>query len=199
MSHRVRRLKIPAGQIVFRPGDACPGLVELQSGTIRVSLTAANGRELVLYRVGPGDMCLQTFACLTQGQSYSAEGVAETDLTGVLVPPDEFSDRMDTEAGFRHDVLAAVARRFAEYERLVEEVALTGFETRLAKCLLRLADQNGHVTASHQSLAHETASGRAVVSRHMAELARLGIVAQHRGGIDIIKPKELTRIAAGER
>ncbi|PCH70265.1 MAG: cyclic nucleotide-binding protein, partial [Rhodobacteraceae bacterium] len=86
MTHKSHPLSCPAGTVLFRPGQECPGFVRLQSGSIRVTLSAANGREVVLYRVAPGDVCLQTFACLTDGRSYSAEGVAEQDIVGEIMP-----------------------------------------------------------------------------------------------------------------
>jgi CRP/FNR family transcriptional regulator len=49
----------------------------------------------------------------------------------------------------------AAARRFADFERLVEDVALTGFEARLARALLRLAGyvklQRGVVTLADRA------------------------------------------------
>ena len=194
-----RRIAFPKGTVLFQPGQACPGLVLLDKGTIKVTLTAANGREVVLYRVSPGDMCLQTFACLVEGRTYSAEGVAETDLEGELVPPDRFRTRLESDPAFRDLVFSAVANRFGEYERLIEDVALTGFDARLARVLLRLADDAGEVHASHNALAIETASGRAFVSRRMAEMARAGLVEQHRGGVRVLDRAGLERIAAEER
>lgn len=199
MTDRRRPIQVPKGTTLFQPGQACPGLVLLDRGTIKVTLTAANGREVVLYRVRPGDMCLQTFACLVEGKTYSAEGVAESDLEGELVPPDQFRARLHSDDRFRELVFSAVANRFAEYERLIEDVALTGFDARLARCLLRLADADGRVSASHNALAVETASGRAFVSRRMAEFARQGLVEQHRGEILLIDLDGLERIAAEER
>lgn len=194
-----RRVAFAKDAVLFRPGQACPGLILLDRGTIRVTLTASTGREVVLYRVAPGDMCLQTFSCLVEGRTYTAEGVAETDLEGDLIPPDAFRARLDADADFRALVFGAVARRFAEYERLIEDVALTGFDARLARVLLRQALPDGTVQASHSALATETASGRAFVSRRMADLARQGIVEQHRGGVRISGRAALERIAAGER
>jgi CRP/FNR family transcriptional regulator len=196
MSELRRRIAFPRGTTLFQPGQACPGLVLLDKGTIRVTLTAANGREVVLYRVSPGDMCLQTFACLVEGRSYSAEGVAETDLEGELVPPDQFRTRLEGDPDFRTLVFSAVANRFGEYERLIEDVALTGFDARLARVLLRLADPAGEVHAAHSALAVETASGRAFVSRRMAEFVRQGLVEQLRGGVRITDRAGLERIAA---
>ena len=199
MAGPTQPLRCPAGSVLFSPGQPCPGFVLLSSGRIRVTLTAENGREVVLYRVGPGDICLQTFSCLVTGEPYGAEGVAETDIEGELVPPAAFEARLADSAEFRHAVFTAVATRFAQFERLLEDVALTGFDARLARTLLALADDTGTVTATHDALAAETASGRAYVSRRLAAFAREGIVTLGRGQVHLTDPARLEQIAAGSR
>jgi len=173
--------------------------MRLTQGTVRVSLTAANGREVVLYRVGPGDVCLQTFACLTDGRTYSAEGIAETALVGEVIPHAGFRSAMTRDDAFRTEILTAVARRFGDYEQLVEDVALTGFDARLARVLLRLVDDQGHLAITHDALAAETASGRAFVSRRLRELSRLGLLETHRGGLKILDRKKLIAVSHDER
>lgn len=185
----------PAGTTLFRPGQDCPGFVRLFKGTIRVTLTAPNGREVVLYRVSPGDICLQTFACLTDGRSYSAQGVAESDIKGEIMPHATFRRAMAEDTEFRLDVMQAVARRFADYEQLVEDVALTGFDARLARVLLRLADGQDEVTITHDALAVETASGRAFVSRRLGEFAKAGLVRPGRGQLTLLDRVGLEKIA----
>lgn len=199
MSRDALPLSCPAGTVIFRPGEDCPGFVRLTRGTIRVTLTAPNGREVVLYRVEPGDVCLQTFACLTDGRSYSAEGVAEADVEGEVIPHAVFRRRMAEDAAFREEVMAAVARRFADYEKLVEDVALTGFDARLARALLRLARDGEEIETTHEALAAETASGRAFVSRRLAEFARLGLIRPGRGRIRILDRATLGRVADDDR
>lgn len=185
-------------QVIFGPGMECPGFLILTEGRIRVTLTGAGGREVVLYRVEPGQVCLQTFSCLIEGHPYGAEGVAETDLKGELVPAGAFRAQMEADAAFRERVLASVALRFTEYQQLVEDVALTGFDARLAKALLRLADGQGHVAATHGALAAETASGRAYVSRRLAEFARRGWVVQQAEGITLLDAGMLRRVSSSE-
>jgi len=199
MSTRLRTLKAPKGAVIFSPGQSCPGFVMLTSGSIRVSLPGENGREVVLYRVGPGDICLQTFSCLINGEPYAAEGVAETDLDGTILPVPAFEERLAGDEGFRHEVFSAVAKRFGEFERLVEDVALTGFDARLARALLRLKTPGNTVEATHDQLARETASGRAFVSRKLAELARDGVVELGRGSVTLQNIQRLDQIAAGAR
>jgi CRP/FNR family transcriptional regulator len=195
----IRRFAARAGDVLFQPGAACPGFLVLDEGTIRVTLSAANGREVVLYRVTRGTVCLQTFTCLVEDRHYSAEGVVEEDVSGEVIPADQFRTRLASDDAFRAMVFDGVAHRFSEYQRLVEEVALTGFDPRLARVLLRLADAAGFVTATHNALAAETASGRAFVSRRLAEFARHGVVAQEKGGVRITDRAGLERIAADTR
>ena len=84
------------------------------------------------------------------------------------------------------------------YERLVEDVALTSFDARLARALLRLADEDMQVHATHEQLATETASGRAFVSRRLAHFARNGLVERHRGHIALKDKSALVEIAADD-
>ena len=102
---------------------------------------------------------------------------------------------MVEDADFRDSIFRAVAHRFEDFEQLVEEVALTGFEARLARALLRLADVDGVVHATHEALAAETGSGRAVVSRQLGEFGRSALVEQARGNIRILARKALEIVA----
>lgn len=195
----MRQLKAPKGQVIFQPGQSCPGFVVLLEGTIKVTLAGASGRELVLYRVRPGEICLQTLSCLINDQPYGAEGIAESDLVGQLVPASEFREKFAEDEAFRDTVMSSISTRFTEYQQLIEDVALTGFDSRLAKVLLRVTDEEGKVRMTHSQLALETASGRAYVTRRLAEFAKNGWVLQMEDGIAILSKKELEQIAAGQR
>lgn len=191
----IRPMAVPRGTVLFRPDDSCAGFVVVRSGTVKVSLTAENGREIVLYRVRPGEICLQTFGCLVGGSSYSAEGVAETDLSLEIIPAGEFQRRVSAEPDFRQQLFSAVAARFADLERLVEDVALSSIEERLARALLRLANADGMVDATHEGLATEIGSARAVVSRQLSAFARDGLVGVERGHIALVSPARLKALA----
>ena len=190
-------VSVPQGTVLFSPGQECSGFVVVHAGTVRVSLVAENGREIVLYRVRPGDICLQTFGALVHGAPYSAEGVAETDLAIEMVPPGAFQARVAADAAFRGQLFAAVANRFADLERLVEEVALTGIPARLARALLRLMDGSGQVAVTHEALATEIGSAREVVSRQLAAFARAGLVEGGRGALRVVASEGLRALAAG--
>jgi len=191
-------MKVPRGSVLFRPEDACQGFVVVRAGTIKVSLTAENGREIVLYRVRPGEICLQTFGCLVKGQAYSAEGLAETDLEIEVIPASEFQRLVAQDLQFRDQLFSAVAARFADLERLVEDVALSSVEERLARALLRLVGDSPRLDATHEALATEIGSAREVVSRQLGAFARQGLIEVTRGHIAIVDRAALQALAHQE-
>lgn len=195
MSQSRAPLAVPRGTLLFRPEQACQGFVVVRSGSIKVSLTAENGREIVLYRVRPGEVCLQTFGCLVKGNAYSAEGIAETDLEIEVIPVGEFQRLIETDVTFRQQLFNAVAARFSDLERLVEDVALSSIAERLARALLRLADGRNALEATQESLATEIGSAREVVSRQLGLFARAGLISAARGHIDLIDRPGLEALA----
>ncbi len=188
-------VRAPAGAVLFRPEEACKGFIALSAGVIRVGLTSAGGREIVLYRVGPGEICLQTFSCLVEGRTYAAEGVAEEAVEGCLLSPEAFDALLGDSAPFRRAVLASVAERFGDYEQIVEALAFTGLQTRVAAALLRLAAPDGAARVTHEALATEIGSAREAVSRQLGLFARAGLVSLSRGRIDLMQPGALRRLA----
>lgn len=191
-----QRLHAPAGTVLFRPDDACKGFIALSSGAIRVGLASAGGREIVLYRVRPGEICLQTFSCLVENKTYAAEGVAEDAVEAYLLSPEAFDRLMQENAQFRAAVLRSVASRFSDYEHVVEALAFAGLEARLAEALLRLSAGGDAVHATHESLAAEIGSAREAVSRQLGLFARDGLVALARGRIALKNRDALSRLAA---
>ena len=188
-------LPIAEGTRLFQPGQVCPGYVVVHEGTIRVSITAENGREIVLYRVRKGDVCLQTFSALVHGTTYTAEGLAETNLVIEIIPPNAFQDLVLNSADFRLRLFEAVADRFSDLERLVEDVALTGIPARLARALLRMADCTDSVNLRHEALAIEIGTAREVISRQLATFSRTGLISGTRGVIHLVSRAGLKAIA----
>src|SRR3954468_2879569 len=72
------RVDLKAGTVLFRPGDACASFLIVLAGSVRVQLLSDAGREIVLYRVGPGSTCVLTTSCLIGNEGYSAEGIRGT-------------------------------------------------------------------------------------------------------------------------
>lgn len=190
-------LRAGAGDVLFRVDDVCHGFIALRSGALRVGLTSAAGRELVLYRVRPGEICLQTFTCLARHGAYAAEGIAETDIDAVLIPPRAFDRLMAEDPAFRSTVLTSVASRFMDLEAMVETLAFTGLPARLAGALLTHSADSGLVRMTHEELAAEIGSAREAVSRQLAAFVHADLVSLRRGQITLDDIPGLKRLRDG--
>jgi len=192
-----RRVAIPVGTVLFRPGEACDRWLLVLSGSVRVTRTDRAGRTLLLYRVGPGETCILTTTGLIEGVAYDAEAVAETAVEVLAVPGEAFLRLLAEEPRFRRFAFAAYARRIASLMALVEELAFDELGARLARRLLALAGTDGVVSATHERLAEDLATAREVVSRRLKAFERSGFVRLARGRIAVTDRAGLAAAAAG--
>ena len=153
----------------------------LYNGRIRISQTSDAGREIVLYRVDAGESCVLTTACMMAEEAYNAEGVAETDVTVVVLHKPAFDRLSAEEDAFRSFVFAAYSRRLIDMLRVVDDVAFNRIDVRLAERLLMLGDGLKEVRATHQDLASELGTAREVISRVLNDFQKRELIEQSRG------------------
>lgn len=190
-----RIVEIAEGDRIFGPGQAPESFLLMLDGTVRVQQVSENGREIVLYRVTAGEICTLTTACLLGYEDYQAEGIAETPVRAATISRPAFDALIAASGAFRRFVFSAFSHRVTGLFRVIEEVAFTRIDARLAHRLLQRADAQGRVEATHQQLASELGSAREVISRQLYEFRRRGWIALLRGSVEIIDRSALARIA----
>lgn len=187
------------GAILFAEGEPCEGVLVLATGSVRVVRASGSGRELVVERVRAGEACGTAAACLLGGFPYPASAVAETAVSGWLLPPTLVGRLLDDSPLFRRRVLKLLAGRVRDLVGLAAAAAFAPLPERLAAALLGLAPEpGGGVAVTHQRLADEVGSVREIVSRILAEWAADGVVALGRRRIRVLRPDRLAALARGE-
>lgn len=189
-------VSVPAGTVIFGPGKSPENLLLLLEGRVRVQQVSEAGREIVLYRVEGGQSCVMTTASMLAHEEYSAEGIAETDVSAVAIPRTVFDELVAHSAAFRNFMFTAYGRRITELFQVIEDIAFQRVDIRLAQKLLELARGSGQVKATHQQLAAELGTAREVVSRQLGEFQRRGWVRQTRGLIELADRAGMERLAA---
>jgi CRP/FNR family transcriptional regulator len=189
-----RVVTLPAGARVFEAGQTASAFLIVMAGSVRVRLTAATGREIVLYRVAAGESCVLTTASLLDQEAYAAEALCETAVTAMALPKPEFRRLLAQSEGFRDHVLAAYSARVADLIVTIEETRFHRLDARLAEFILtRAAD--GPMTITHQDLAVELGTAREVISRTLKRLTVAGAVTSGRGTIAITDRLRLIQIS----
>lgn len=195
LDNGARPVRLPPRTTVFADGDACSAFLLVLEGSVRVQKVAETGREIVLYRVEPGQTCVLTTTCLLSHGVYGAEGVTETEVLGLAVAPSAFQSLMACSAAFRAFVFAAYATRVSDLLLLIEEVAFGRIDQRLAALLRDKAGADGSVLATHQDLAVELGTAREVISRQLKDFERRGLVALARGRVTVTDRPGVTKLA----
>ena len=188
-------LSVAAGTQIFQPGQSADNLLLLIDGTVRVQQRSETGREIFLYRVHAGESCVLTTACMLAFEDYSADGIAETDVTAAAIPRKTFDDLLARSPIFREFVFAAYSRRITDLFALIDDIVFQRMDVRLAERLLELAGQTDTVHATHAVLATELGTAREVISRTLSEFHRRGWVEQTRGAVHITDRPSLARFA----
>ena len=187
-------MQLPAGTQVFAEHQPCQGFPLLIEGSIKVIKLASSGRELMLYRVQPGGSCIISSSCLLGHTAYNARGIAETPLTLLILPISEFSRLMLEDPPFRDFVFHLFAERIGELMQLVEEVAFSRLDQRLARLLL--ARNETVLGVTHQQLADELGSVREIVSRLLKGFAAQGLVVLGREQLTVSDRAGLQKLAS---
>lgn len=185
LDSRLQWVRVPAGTLMFDAGSPCAGLPLVLEGSIRVTKRSDGGREIGLYRVIPGELCLISLSCLLGGDDYPATGIAVEPVRLAALPRPQFTRLVEGHAPFREMVFHLYAERLAGLMQLVEEVAFRHLDERLAAWLV---EQGPHIRLSHQGIAQELGSVREIVSRLLKQFEVQGWVRLDRGHVEVLDP-----------
>lgn len=188
-----RPAKLAAGNILFESGSPCDHFPLLLDGGVRVVNTGDNGRELLLYRLEPGDLCVINTVCLLGKTARTASGIAQTNVSLVLLPSALFNSLVQQCEPFRTFVFRLLAERLGELMQLVEAVAFQQLDRRLATLLLARGDT---LLTTHQKLADELGSVREIISRLLRRFEAQGLVELGRERIRVRDADGLRLLAA---
>jgi CRP/FNR family transcriptional regulator, cyclic AMP receptor protein len=154
---RARTQKYAASETIFLMGSPGDSMVAVLSGTIRISMPSADGKEIVLAILGPGEICGEI--ALLDGKERTADAKAATDCNVVVL------ERRDVLAFFGQfpdawsKLIEVLCERLRAADEQMAEFALSPVPVRLAKALLRLATPDGQ----------RTGNGRAVDRVHLTQ------------------------------
>lgn len=181
-------MDIPAGTILFHEASPCRNFMWLLEGSVRVFRNSEEGREVTVYRVSPGDLCLLSLNSLLCAGCYPASAKSETNTKGLMITATQFHDLMDNSKGFRNYVLQALMERLNDVISLASDITFRRLDLRLA-CLLGQQFERSRgmpLKITHAELACELGTTREVVSRILKEFERQQCISLNRGLIHLV-------------
>jgi CRP-like cAMP-binding protein len=128
-------VNLKAGDYFVHEGGALEGVAIVGAGRLRVFKSSSTGREITLYEVRGGELCLVNVLSMMTDAPAPASARVEEDITALVVPNDRFRMWIGTEAPLRNFVFGVIAEGVVEVMNLVEEIAFKKLDLRLAEYL----------------------------------------------------------------
>ena len=184
--------------LIYSREQECLGLIHVISGAVRAFMLSEEGREIRLYRVGPGESDVLSASCVMNQITFETQMVAQTDCALLIVPAVCLSGFKDGNLHVRCFLFEKLAERFSDVMHTMEELLFTRVDARIASVLLDRSGRGGAVRVTHEQLAREISSTREVVSRALKEMERSGVVRLGRGAITILDRSALSELTGAE-
>ena len=188
------------GARVHSPLESCVGILLLRSGQLRAYLLSEDGRDVTLYRLFGGEVCILSASCVMDSVNIDLYIDAEEDTEAYCISAGVFRSLMQQNVEVRCFAYQMTAERFSDTMWTMQQILFMSADRRLAIFLAdELAKTGGDdVRLTQDQMAKYMGSAREVVSRLLKYFAGEGIVKLYRGGVTVTDKDRLTKIAYGE-
>ena len=172
----------------------CTGVIIIKSGCLRLYMLSEEGKEITLYRLFPGDICMLSASCVLDSITFDVFVDAEEDSECHVVSGCAFADVSNRIPEVKIFALETTVSRFSDVMWVMQQILFMSMDKRLAIFLLDEAAKNGSDTVklTHEQIAKYMGSAREVVSRMLKYFASEGIISSSRSeGIKILDKRRL--------
>jgi CRP-like cAMP-binding protein len=176
--------RYPRGSLLFAEGDEAHEVLLVRSGAVKIVVTSAPGREVVLDVLEAGQLLGELSAI--DGGVRSAGALALTAVEVVAVAQDTFRGLLDTHPSLARGLLLLLATRLRGAARRQLEFGGSDSLGRVCRRLVELETRYGsagndgrtvlHVPVSQQDLAAWAGLSREAVVKGLRALRNLGWV-----------------------
>ena len=186
--------KVKKGTRIHDSSADCLGLVMMKSGQLRAYILSEDGKEITLYRLFAGDMCILSASCVFNSITFDVFVDSEENSECVVVGGCAFEEVARRIPEVKIFALEAALSRFSDVMWIMQQILFMSMDKRLAIFLLDEASKTGSDTIklTHEQIAKYMGSAREVVSRMLKYFASEGMVQTSRtDGIRIVDKKRL--------
>ena len=196
LESNITKVTYSKGSNIHSADSKCLGVLLVQHGALRVYILSEDGREVTLYRLSPGDICVLSASCILNSITFDVHIDAEDDTEAFLLNISAFSKLSNQNVYVENFSYKNTVERFSDVMWAMEQILFMRFDKRLAIFLLdEMAKTNSSkISLTQEQIAKYIGSAREVVSRMLKIFQSQGILEQSRGLIHIIDKQKLKEL-----
>jgi CRP/FNR family transcriptional regulator, cyclic AMP receptor protein len=187
------------GATIFSKGDSGNSLVAVISGTVKISISSADGRSAILNLIGPGEIFGEV--ALLDGQARTADATANTNCEIFVIDRREFLPFVRSQPELAMKFIELLCARLRWTSDQVEQVILQDLPGRLASALIRLTErhqlaQGGRTIAvTQQEISEMVGMTRESINKQLRAWATRNWVRLEHGAIVVLDAESLQALA----
>lgn len=202
VADRATEKRVAAGETLFREGEPATALYLVVSGRIKLTQVSADGHEVILRFVGPGDAVAALALFEDTAYPLTASAVSESVL--LAWHRDVVQELFQRHPPLAVNAMRLLSKRLREVQERFRELATERVAQRIARALLRLVRQAGRrmeggvlvdIPLSRQDLAEMTGTTLYTVSRVLSEWEARGILESGRERVLVKRPHALVALS----
>jgi CRP-like cAMP-binding protein len=187
--------KLSDGEILFLKGDPGDALYGVRRGQVVITTTTDTGRQFTLNILGPGDIFGEI--ALLDGHPRSADAVASGPVELFMIRRSDFQDLLKRQPEITTRIIELLCERLRFSSERLEEASLLSLKSRLARRLLKLADDFGEdIEITQEELSVLVGAGRETVNRQLQKWRKSGVVQLGRARVIIVDSLRLQQETA---
>lgn len=184
------------GQVVHSDKE-CAGLYIVRKGKLRIYMLSEEGKEITLYRLKSGELCMLAASCVLQSITFDVYVEAEEDTECLVISGIVFNQVSDRVLEVKNYVLEIAMQRFSDVMWIMQQIVFMSMDKRLAIFLCdEITDgQTDTIAMTHEQIARHMGTAREVITRLLKHFASDGILEVTRKEIRVIDKMRLRKIA----
>ncbi len=177
-----------ADEIIMDYGSYVRFVPLILEGSIKVSREDAEGNELFLYYLSPGETCSMSFTCCMMNKKSEIRTVAEEDTIVIAIPIRYMDLWMSKYQSWKNFILLSYDDRMNQLIKTIDSIAFQKMDQRLFNYLEKKAKATDSriINATHQQIAYDLNASREAISRLLKQLEKDGEVRLGRNKIELV-------------
>lgn len=177
-----------AGEMIVNEDSYIRAIPIVLKGSIRVMRTDEEGKEILLYYITPGESCIMSFLGGIHQDTSKIKAIAEEDVEILFIPIDKTKLLIKESEEWLDYIFRLYHKRFEELLYAINNIAFKKVDERILNFLKEKKKMSGNseIQITHQELADELGTARAVVSRLLKQMETEGLVKLGRNKISVM-------------
>jgi CRP/FNR family transcriptional regulator len=180
-------MDLPSDTTLLKTGNYVQSVPLVINGLIRVSRMEED-KELLLYYIHPGEMCIMSFSACCSNSASLIEAVTLEETKLLLIPSVKLREWISKYPSFNYYIYQMFNIRYLDLIETIDQLIFNHLDDRLLNYLKdkTVLSGNNTISITHQQIATDMGTAREVISRLLKKLERDNKITTGRNQVSLL-------------